>query len=139
MKNSIRKPFSQIPKLGPYGLLLVVLLLVGFFIKISVLSYPIDEDASREYLISHHIYAYKEFLLTGTLNTIGYSLNSPLFNYILALFLIIEDSIFSFGLINIFFQIFTIIIIYLIAKNLFSSRTALIASTLFIFSLPWLL
>ena len=140
MKNSIRKAFSQRPKLGPYGLLLVILLLVGFFIKISALAYPIFTEAGRDYLISYHIYAYNEFIFAGpSSSAIGHSLYSPLLYYLLALFLMIEDSIFSFGLINIFFQTFTIIVIYLIAKNLFNSRTALIASTLFTFSFVALL
>ena len=140
MKNSIRKAFSQRPKLGPYGLLLVILLLIGFYIKISALAYPIITEAGRDYLISYHIYAYNEFIFAGpSSSAISDSLYSPLLYYLLALFLMIEDSIFSFGLINIFFQTFTIIVIYLIAKNLFNSRTALIASTLFTFSFVALL
>lgn len=134
MKNIRSKLFSYPFRIGPYGLFLFILLLVGFFVRISVIEYPISIEAGREYLISHHIYAYNEFILTGPSNAIGNSLNSPLLHYLLASFMIIEDGVFFFGLMNIFLQLFTIIIIYLIAKKLFNPRTALIASILFAFS-----
>ena len=135
MKKLIKNIFFYFPRsMDRYDFSLVVILLVGFIARIVNLPYPIGIEVNRDYLIGHHILAYKEFILLGPSNLLSYPFNSPFFSYLIALFLMIKDDIFFLSLINIFLQILTIVFIYLIAKKLFSSGTALIASIFFTFS-----
>lgn len=115
--------------------LFIAFLIVGFLIRLNILySINYTEDGSRDFLVAHHIVKYREFPLIGPATNFEPIKNSPFYFYFLSIFLQFNDSYAFLGLINIFFQVATIIIIYLIAKNMFDQATALIASTLFNFS-----
>ena len=122
-------------EMNRYDFLFIALLLpIWTIIRLANLQYPFGTEASREYLIGHHIIAYRDFIAFGPSNALGDSFNSALFNYLIALVLVVKDDIFFLGLVNLFLQFLTIVFVYLIAKKLFSSGTALIASTFFTFS-----
>lgn len=113
--------------------LFIVLLLFCFFIRINNLDYPLENgEVQRDYLVAHNIVNYRELPLAGTLNgELAGLRNSPIYFYFLSLFLFLKDDILFLGLINIFLQLLTINIIYLLAKNMFNGQTALIAAAIF--------
>lgn len=119
-----------------YDAIFIVLLIVGFLIRLNgFYSITYTEDGSRDFLVAHHIVKYHEFPSTGPANSDYSTLkNSPLYFYFLAFFLLFNDNFIFLGLINVFLQMATIIIIYLLAKKMFNPSIAIIASTLFNFS-----
>lgn len=125
-------------KLNIHYILLTIVLAVGLFININNLEYkyPVgDGDVSRDYLIASHIVEYGELPTLGPWNSIyGPLRNSPLYFYVLASFLFFHNNILFLGVINILLQSIAALLIFLMAKKLFSSSTGLISATLFIFS-----
>lgn len=119
-----------------HGILFLILVAVSLVIRINNLDYPPLQlaDPAKDYLVSHHIVADKEFISAGPGTSILIIRNSPLYSYLLALFLVIKDDFFFLALVNIFLQIFTLFIIYKLAQKLFGSTPALIAAILFSFS-----
>lgn len=126
-------------KLQIYDILFLALLLIGFFIRLSFLDYPIFHESGRDYLLGKHIMEYKEFPLVGPTGLNIILKNSPVFWYFIALLLTLQDNILFLLLVGIIFQILTIVIIYLLARRMFGVGTALIASMLFGFSYQSLL
>lgn len=120
---------------------LIIILLVSLFIRLYNLDYPISYifawgDGTRDYYVADHIVRYKEFPLLGPynlLNEIGIY-NSPIYFYLLALFLIPFNHVLTLGVVNIIFQIFTIILIFLISKKLFDEKTAILSILIFSFN-----
>lgn len=122
-------------------IILLVILFVSFILRISKWDYPMSDtfawgDGTRDYLVASHIVKYGEFPLYGPYNLLddfGIK-NSPIYFYILALPLLIYDHPLTLGLVNIFLQIFVLVLIFLIAKKAFGNLTALMALTLLIFN-----
>lgn len=125
-------------KVNIYHLIVAVLLIFNFLLRISYLEYPLIHtsrwgDGTRDYLAAHYIVQYGERPLIGPYNLlhgVGIS-NSPLYYYLLASFLSIYDNILFLGIVNIFFQVATIFLVFFIAKLIFGNLVAIFASTLF--------
>src|SRR3989344_1936081 len=98
-------------------------------------------DSLRDYLIADHIISFGEVPLIGHsnffLNNIGLR-NSPIYYYLLAIFLIPYNNIFVLIVINVFLQLSTLVLIFLITKLFFGFRTAIMAAILFGF-IPFVL
>lgn len=131
-------------QINVHHFLLLLLLIISFFIRVINIQqqYPVDldpinippPDVFRDYLVAHHILRYQEYPNFGPYAMAFY--NSPLrhshlYYYLLALFLVIKDEMVFLGWINIYLQVISIVLIYLIVKRLFSVNTALITSLLF--------
>lgn len=120
---------------------ITVLLLVSLLLRIHRFEIPGIltskwGDATRDYLVAHYIKNDGERPLLGPFNLL-YEVglrNSPLYYYLLAAFLIPYDSMETLGVINIFFQVAAIALIYLITKAIFDQRSALIAALIFGFT-----
>lgn len=119
-------------------ILIVLLCISGFFIRI----YKLQEhtrwigDSARDYLVAHHIVRFGEFPLVGHAAS-GFNSNfyyPPLYFYILATFMYVSANPFfiitCFALLN----TMSIIMIYLIGKNLFSKTVGLLAAFFSAFS-----
>jgi 4-amino-4-deoxy-L-arabinose transferase-like glycosyltransferase len=116
--------------------ILVILLLVGFFLRLNALSYPFQKnDARRDHLIMRHMVEYHEFPAVGPYNAFTGGKNSPVYFYLIAPFLLINTSFLFLSLINIIFQVATIYLLYELAKRLFGTQTALLSAFLVTFNL----
>lgn len=122
-------------RVSPLDFLFFFFVLVSFFLRLTGLDYPLDEghgEYTMAYLYAHHIVAHQDFLLAGDGNSVWPSLKtSPLYYYLLAAFLFIKDGVIFLGFINVLFQVGTLVLVYLLARMLFGTGTALIASILF--------
>lgn len=125
--------------------ILAAILVLSCLVRVARLDYPLSGafiwgDGTRDYLIANHIVLYKEFPLLGPFNLLYDTglYNSPIYYYILALFLIIYNNVLTLGLVNIVLQICTIFLIYFIAKKIFDQKTAALATTIFSFN-PYVL
>lgn len=137
--QSIRNFFYQ--KVSRYDIVFAVILIVATLVRMYFFDYPLAEsggEGSKDYLIARHIIKYGEFPLTGTGMLLSPHLSSPLYYYFLSLFLLIKDSILFLAGIFVFFQIFTIALVYFITKNI-SHQSALIATLFLAFSAPMVL
>lgn len=120
---------------------MILLLCISFFIRIYRLEYPgiLSSkwgDGTRDYLVAHYIRSYGEFPLIGPFNLLfdqGLR-NSPLYYYLLALFLVPFDNVMTLGVVNVFLQLFSIFLIYQITKVLFDHKSAILAVLLFSFT-----
>lgn len=120
---------------------LLIILVISLIVRLARLDYPLTYifawgDGTRDYFIADHILRYKEFPLLGPfnlLNEIGVY-NSPLYYYLLAFFLIPYNHVLTLGIVNILFQLFTIFLIYLIAKKIFDKKTAILSILIFSFN-----
>lgn len=116
--------------------LIILVLLIGYSLSIVIpkgIFYPSNnEDGNRDYLVAHHIVKYQEIPLVGPYNSLFSWGNSPLYYYILALFLLIRDEAMFLGVIAVLFQLLTMILIYFLAKNLFGQKEAVMSSILFV-------
>ena len=116
----------------------VVLFIFSALIRVnSWVNSPLfyNSDTGRDYLISNHIVAYNEFPLVGPPSSAFAGLNTNIiYYYILAAFLTIKNSLFFLGLANVFLQVLTIALVYVLAKRMFGLGTALVAGVLFAFS-----
>ena len=123
----------QLGKNKIYTILITLLLLISFLLGLLRLEPPHAHtshwgDRTRDYLIAHYIVHDGERPLLGYQ---GGRASSPLYYYMLAGFLNLKDSVFFLGIVNIFFHIATIFLIYLVTKSLFGPLKALLSSTLF--------
>ena len=118
-----------------------LILILSLVIRLYNLDYPLSYifawgDGTRDYLVADHILRYKEFPLLGPfnlLNEVGVY-NSPVYYYLLAFFLIPYNHVLTLGVVNIFFQIGTILLIFLLAKKMFDGKVALLAALIFSFN-----
>lgn len=90
------------------------------------LDIPFDpEDVHLDYLVAHHIVAYREVPLSGSGNPL--LIDSPLYYYIVSLFVRIWDSLLFLGIVNIVLvQGLTFWLLYRLALRLFDEKTAII-------------
>lgn len=122
-------------------MLFLIILLVGFLLRISRFDFPFSYtfawgDGTRDFLVANHILKFHEFPLVGPfnlLNDVGIH-NSPIYFYILSLFLLPLNNILTLSLVNILLQMGVIVLIYKLTKKLFDYPTALIAILLFSFN-----
>lgn len=117
-----------------YDALFLCVLFIGFFLRLDAFRYPsysFQSDYGRDYLIANHIVHYGEIPFTGPEGGIGTIVSSPFYFYLLSLWLFLKDDIRTLGFVNILLQLATLVLIYLLAKNMFGRGTALIAAVLF--------
>ncbi len=112
-----------------------IILALAFFLRIVKFDYPLlSDEPNRDYLVTRHILKYGEFIHygpnNGTLPSLG---NSPIYNYILALPLLIFDDLMFLTAINLILQVVLIYLIYLMTRKLINERVGIIASTLLAF------
>lgn len=114
---------------------------MSFILRLSIYHYPNIHtsrwgDGSRDYLVASYIKNYKEFPKVGPFNLLYESgiRGSPLYYYLLALMLLLNDNIHTLAFVNIFLQVITILTLYAICKIVFGNPQAIIAATLFSFT-----
>jgi len=93
------------------------------------------DEPNRDYFVSHHIVAYREFPLAGPPQGVygnGVFKNSPVYNYFIALFLFFKDNFLFLQGVNVLLQVMGVGLAYLIGRSVFGSGTALLASLFFI-------
>src|SRR3989338_9321959 len=119
----------------------LIILVTSVLVRIPRLDFPLSYifawgDGARDFFIANHILSFREFPLLGPFNLLYDSgiYNTPLYYYILSFFLIPFNNVLTLGVVNIFFQIGTILIIYLIAKKLFDKKTAILSILIFSFN-----
>lgn len=121
-----------------YETFICILLIISLLIRIANFNFQdlqYNLDGYRDYLVANHIIIYHEFPSTGPYNHYKPELkNSPTYFYLLAGFLIIQNDVLFLALVNIFLGLLTILLIYLLAKLMFSKSTGLLAAILFSFS-----
>jgi hypothetical protein len=117
--------------------ILAALLFIGFFLRLytftDVAAVSYQSDYNRDYLIADHIVRLHEFPLTGPEGQFGPYAESPLYFYLIALVLLWSNSIIFLGIINIVLQTALIFLGFLLAKELFGERTALLCAILLTF------
>lgn len=119
----------------------LIILIASFLVRITRLDFPLSYiffwgDGTRDFLVANHILKYHEFPLVGPFNLLNEAgiYNSPIYFYVLSLFLIPFNNILTLSLVNILLQLGVIVLIYLIAKKVFDYPTAIIAVLLFSFN-----
>lgn len=121
--------------------ILLLILIFSLLIRIPRLDYPLSNgfrwgDGTRDFLVANHILKYKETPQVGPYNLLfdwGIK-NSPVYFYILALFLFPFNHPVALSFLNIFLQIIVLVLIYLIVKKMFDVKTALVAVFLYSFN-----
>lgn len=118
--------------------ILFAVLLVSFLIRIPRFDYPFSYifswgDGTRDYLVANHILNFNEFPLVGPYNLFFDSgvKNSPLYFYLLSVFLIPVNNILVLSILNIILQVAVIALIYFIGKDFFNKRVGIIASIIY--------
>lgn len=119
------------------GCLVAVLLLNVFFKFIyfdDTFTFHGGESA-RDYLIASHVARGEQFLLLGPDNAGGQSFlkNSPVYFYILSLFLLVKNDFLFLVFASIALWLVTVVFVYLLARRAFGAPQALIAALLFSF------
>lgn len=124
-----------------YKIFLLAILLASFILRVNRLDYPLSYtfawgDGTRDYLVASHIVRYHEFPKTGPYNLLDSSgvKSSPVYFYILALPLIIYNHPLTLAVVNLLLQMVSLVLIYLITKNQFNQKTAIISLILFSFN-----
>lgn len=122
-------------------LLFFVLLVVTFLVRLQRFDFPLSYtfawgDGTRDFLVANHILRYQEFVLVGPFNLFNEAgvRNSPLYFYLLSLFLLPFNNILTLSFFNILLQLGITVLIFYITKRLFDLPTALIAIVLFSFN-----
>jgi len=125
-----------INKIGIVEIIFLFTIILGFLFRLSYYSndpkYIYEGDYNRDYLVAHHMLKYHEVPLKGPDGGLGV-VSSPLYYYLLYLALLVNDSLLTLGIFNIFLQIGSILLVYLLCLQVFSKSTAFIASFLFNF------
>lgn len=126
---------------NPLNIFIHLVLIIVFIFRLLQLEYPgINSskwgDGYRDYLAGHYILKYHENPLVGPFNLLNASgiKNSPLYYYLIALFLSFKDSIWTLSMINLLFYIVSIYLVFLISKISFDKYTAILTLLFFIFS-----
>lgn len=122
--------------------ILALLLILSLLIRIPRLDFPISHgfawgDGTRDFLVANHIVKYGEFPLVGPHNLFadsGIKNSSPIYFYLLAIPLLLYNNILTLGVVNILLQIVLIGLIFVIVKNIFDQKTALISILLYSFN-----
>lgn len=127
----------EIPLLIIFLEIILLLRLINFSYNNFITENP---DANRNYLVAHNIVAHKEFILVGPKASMFYPyLNldldgSPLYYYVLAAFLFINDTLLTLWFTNVILSLLVLVFLYFLAKKMFGIGTSLIATILFGFS-----
>lgn len=121
--------------------LLVIILSLSIILRLYNLDFPLSYifawgDGTRDYFVANHIVTFGEYPLLGPFNLLYETgiYNTPVYYYLLAFFLKFYNSVFTLGVVNIFFQIGTVLLIYFIAKKMFDEKVALLSILLFSFN-----
>jgi 4-amino-4-deoxy-L-arabinose transferase-like glycosyltransferase len=118
-------------KISRSSVILILILLIGFALRITALQYPFQKnDARRDYVVASHIIKYQEFPLVGPYNAFTDGKNSPLYFYLTASFLAVDNSFMFLSFANVILQMITVCLIYALAKRLFGTQTALLSAFL---------
>ena len=128
-------------RFAPLKVIFLLIMLVSLVVRINKVDFPLSfgfawGDGTRDYLVANHILKYGEKPIFGPYNLLFESgiYSSPLYFYLLSLMLLPFNYILTLSVINIFLQLTSIVLIYLIARKLFDTKTALIASVFFSFN-----
>ncbi len=117
---------------------LIAIVLVRLFVAIngSIADKTIiHADTWRDYLIAEHIIKYQEFPALGPYNTIlGGRFFSPIYHYVLAVFVWMWSDIGSLYLVNVVCQILSLILIYLITLEIYNKLAAFFAVILVVWA-----
>lgn len=122
--------FDKFRQIDIWDFLFVIYLLMIF---VTGLNFPFDPVAEaeigRDYLVASHVVDYGDFPLQGPNNSLVKFLpHSPFYYYFLASLLSVNNDVLFLKTANIYLQLVSIIAIYLLAKAMFGSKTALLAS-----------
>lgn len=121
-----------------YSLAIITVLLFGFGLRLVHFYsyYSVDQgDVARDYLVAHHMVKYGEFATSGPTNSIFYGIRtSPIYYYFLAIPLLIHDSIYTLGIVNLLLQFVSIIALILIAEIIFGKSVGFVTCILMVFS-----
>ncbi len=115
--------------------LCVIVVVLGILLRVDHMLFIEQQfvipDLNRDLLVGYHIAQYKEFTLLGPDSTSGLPLyNSPLFFIFTALTgLIFGFTTLGLNIGNLVYQLISVGLIFGTTKNLFSTRAAIIAST----------
>lgn len=116
-----------------FSLLLAALLVLSFFLRLEYLPYPHwQEDGNRDYLVAHHMVALGELPDSGPRNGLDERLqNPPLYFYMLAAPLLVQDDVFTLAYFNILLQTAAVFFVYLIGNALAGRWAGLLAGVIF--------
>lgn len=116
-------------------------LLAAFILRAQRFDFPLSYvfawgDGTRDYLVADHIIRYRELPLVGPYNLLYEQgmRNSPVYFYLLALFLIPFNHILTLSGVNIILQLGVIVLVYLITRRIFDESSALLAAAFFSFN-----
>ena len=122
-------------------IILLFILFAAFILRAQRFDFPLSYvfawgDGTRDYLVADHIIRYRELPLVGPYNLLYESgiRNSPIYFYLLALFLMPFNHILTLAGVNIILQLGVIVLVYLITKRIFDESSALAASAFFSFN-----
>lgn len=111
-----------------FYILLAIVLLYSFIIRLNYLGNSFRfADAYRDYLVSRNIVRENKLNLIGPHNGAFGTFSSPVYFYLIAGILKINQSILFLEFILILLQVTSIYVVFLIGKNLFSIEAGLIA------------
>lgn len=122
-------------------IIFLFILLAAFILRAQRFDFPLSYvfawgDGTRDYLVADHIIKYRELPLVGPYNLLYESgiRNSPIYFYLLALFLIPFNHILTLSGVNMILQLGVIVLIYLITRKIFDESSALLAAAFFSFN-----
>lgn len=117
-----------------YDALFIIILAATLIVWMRGVDFVFFDEPNRDYFVSHHIVAYREFPMAGPPNGAYGDIfkNSPVYNYFIASLLFFKDDFLFLQAINVILQATGVGLVYLIGKNIFSHGAALLASLLFI-------
>lgn len=120
---------------------LLLILLAASLLRLQRFDFPASYtfawgDGTRDFIVANHILKYGEIPLVGPYNLLNDAgiYNSPVYFYILALFLTVSNHILTLSLVGILISLVVIVLIFLLTKKLFDYHTAIITVLLFSFN-----
>lgn len=121
--------------------IIFIIFILSFVVRILRFDYPMSGvfawgDGTRDYLVASHIVKYQEFPLVGPYNLLDDKgvKNNPSYFYVLALPLLLFNHPLTLAVFNIFLQMASLVLVYLIAKAAFNRNVALVALIFFSFN-----
>lgn len=120
---------------------LVIFVIFQLFLRFYTFPDIIDmkqTDVHRDYLIANHIVSFHEYPLTGPQNSFSTFRNSPIYYYILAAFLLIYNHFLFLQVVNIVFQVCSIVLLYILYRKFASQYVSLAGVLLYTTSYAFL-
>lgn len=122
---------SKVFPIKKEGILLLLILLVGLVLRF--LKWPdylvFDYEKVRDLLASISIFQEKKLTLLGPTTEVDGVFQGPLYYYLIGFFYFVSNGDPRAGsIVSLIFNLFGVVVIYLMAKDLFGKTTALIAS-----------